>query len=121
MADVLIIGGGIAGLAAADTLAHRDREVIILEARDRIGGRILTVPSASGKFPIELGAEFIHGASNSLWPTVRELQMKVQEVPTRHWLLSNRGLSEQADFYDAIEKVVSKVHREGPDLSFADF
>ncbi|HEX8036612.1 MAG TPA: NAD(P)/FAD-dependent oxidoreductase [Ktedonobacterales bacterium] len=59
--DVIVIGAGAAGLAAAHTLSLHGRSVAILEARDRIGGRIYTMrPSADG-LPIELGAEFVHG------------------------------------------------------------
>lgn len=60
---VLVVGAGIAGLAAANTLAAQGVEVTILEARSRIGGRIWTDRSAG--FPIELGAGWIHGHSKA--------------------------------------------------------
>ncbi|WDF76038.1 NAD(P)/FAD-dependent oxidoreductase [Mucilaginibacter sp. KACC 22773] len=59
--DILIIGAGAAGLMAARTLAKAGKKVTVLEARDRIGGRIHTLENASGQQPLELGAEFIHG------------------------------------------------------------
>lgn len=59
MYDTLIIGAGAAGLAAGRLLHDAGQKVAILEARDRIGGRIWT--DTSGEFPLELGAEFIHG------------------------------------------------------------
>ena len=55
--DVLIVGAGMAGLAAARSLAEAGRSVCILEAQNRIGGRILTARSTDGQ-PVELGAEF---------------------------------------------------------------
>jgi len=58
---VIVVGAGAAGLEAARELRARRRSVIVLEARDRIGGRILTVEDARVPIPIELGAEFIHG------------------------------------------------------------
>ena len=58
-ADVIIIGAGAAGLAAARELSAAQLNVIILEARDRIGGRIHTY---FDKWPIELGAEFVHAS-----------------------------------------------------------
>ncbi len=61
MKDVIVIGAGIAGLAAARTVAEAGLRVMLIEARDRVGGRIYTVPAAGGELPIELGAEFIHG------------------------------------------------------------
>lgn len=56
---VIVIGAGISGLAAARALADRGIEVLILEARDRVGGRIWTVDTLG--FPIDLGAAWIHG------------------------------------------------------------
>ena len=59
--DVAVIGAGAAGLAAAAELSHRGCNVRVLEARDRIGGRILTRHEADLPVPLELGAEFVHG------------------------------------------------------------
>lgn len=58
--DTLIIGAGVAGLAAGRQLHDTGRRILILEARDRVGGRIWTVNDFAD-FPIEQGAELIHG------------------------------------------------------------
>jgi len=60
-ADVLILGAGAAGLAAARELFAAGLRVVVLEARGRIGGRIFTRHLPSTPSPIELGAEFVHG------------------------------------------------------------
>ena len=53
-ADVLVLGAGIAGLAAARALAEHGMRPLVLEARDRIGGRIYSLPTGRGV--VELGA-----------------------------------------------------------------
>jgi len=58
-ADVVVIGAGLAGLAAAREAAAKGLSVIILEARNRIGGRVWTTFGRGQTHPIELGAEWI--------------------------------------------------------------
>jgi monoamine oxidase len=60
-ADVVVVGAGAAGLAAARTLANRSLKVALLEARDRIGGRVWSHQLPHVAPPAEMGAEFIHG------------------------------------------------------------
>jgi monoamine oxidase len=67
--DVIVIGAGAAGLAAAAALGRSGRSVLVLEARDRVGGRVWTRLEPALAAPVELGAEFIHGDS----PETREL------------------------------------------------
>jgi monoamine oxidase len=59
-ADVLVIGAGMAGLTAARDLQQAGQRVMVLEARDRIGGRVWTNRSWPG-IPLDLGASWIHG------------------------------------------------------------
>src|SRR5262245_8536611 len=62
-ADYLIIGGGMAGVAALAETRRLGISAICLEARSRIGGRIRTARNRRiSSYPIELGAEFVHGA-----------------------------------------------------------
>ncbi len=58
--STLVIGAGTAGIAAAAVLRAAGERVIVLEARDRIGGRVHTDRTFSD-IPVEFGAEFIHG------------------------------------------------------------
>ena len=59
--DVIVIGGGLAGLAAAERLVSAGVTVTLLEGRDRLGGRVRTESAARGGPPIDLGAEWIGG------------------------------------------------------------
>ena len=58
MRRIVVIGAGFAGLAAADALRADGAEVTVLEARDRVGGRVWSVPFGDGAI-VERGAEFI--------------------------------------------------------------
>jgi monoamine oxidase len=68
MHEIIIIGAGVAGLAAARALMAAGRSALVIEARTRIGGRIWTDHSHG---PVELGAEFIHGDQACTWADVR--------------------------------------------------
>ncbi|MEM6528230.1 MAG: FAD-dependent oxidoreductase, partial [Chloroflexota bacterium] len=76
----LVLGAGIAGINAARTLADAGRDVMVLEARDRIGGRVFTTRNLVDGVPVELGAEFLHGEKVPQWEIVRELGLR-----TKHW------------------------------------
>ena len=58
--DTLIVGAGAAGLVAAAELSRQAGTVCVLEARDRVGGRMFTRREPDVTLPIELNAEFIH-------------------------------------------------------------
>ena len=61
MAQVVVLGAGCAGLAAAARLAAAGVDIVVLEARDRPGGRVATLHVPGLATAIELGAEFVHG------------------------------------------------------------
>jgi phytoene dehydrogenase-like protein len=78
--ETLIIGAGVAGLAAAQTLAAAGVRTGIIEARNRIGGRILTIRAGKAGLPLELGAEFIHGK-----PPIFSKSSTSQDWGSRRW------------------------------------
>jgi monoamine oxidase len=67
--DVVIVGAGAAGIAACRHLAAAKLRVVALEARDRLGGRAWTAPTAIGK-PVDLGCEWLHSADINPWSEV---------------------------------------------------
>ena len=83
MFDVIIIGAGAAGLACARDLSGAGKRLCILEARDRIGGRIFTIHTPDLPLPIELGAEFVHGSRVELKGT----KLKLEEMDGRQMAL----------------------------------
>jgi monoamine oxidase len=73
--DAIVIGAGAAGLAAARDLKDAGRDVLVIEARDRIGGRIHTLRPSGWPLPIEAGAEFVHGLPPALLPLVHRKEL----------------------------------------------
>ncbi len=119
--DVLIIGAGAAGLAAARGLSVAGRNVIVLEARDRIGGRIFTCRDPAAAIPIELGAEFVHGKSPELWHLAQSAHLELYEVSERHLYFENGKLIKSENFWAKIESLNEKMRSGGTDQSFKDF
>jgi monoamine oxidase len=106
---------------AARELARAGAEVELLEARERLGGRIHTLPKAAGRPPIELGAEFIHGSENEVWQIVEEGKLDTHKVPDRHWRPGPEGLVRQKKFWDELEQVFSRLNPATPDQDFRAF
>jgi len=79
---VVVIGAGLAGLAAAQELHKRGREVVVVEARDRIGGRIWT-SSKWADMPLDLGATWIHGPKGNPLTDVAD-QIKAKRFTTSY-------------------------------------
>src|SRR5689334_8024354 len=99
--DVAIVGAGAAGIGAARRLRASGRSVLVLEARDRTGGRAVTATVAGG-IPVELGCGWLHSADrNPLTALARETGFTVDEaLPTWGERLRRHGLAEreQADW-----------------------
>lgn len=118
--DVMIVGAGISGLAAASKLAQSGLSILMLEARDRIGGRILTRTVPGCDVPVELGAEFIHGRPPEIWEPLQENETEIIEVEGRNWCSENGSLS-PCEFFSEIDSILNQMDDSEPDESFLDF
>jgi monoamine oxidase len=119
--DVIVIGAGVAGLTVARELSGAGRRILLLEGRDRIGGRILTHHFPDIAVPIELGAEFIHGEAEETFHIVRAAGLAAAELPDNHWW-SRGGRWQLLDFWPRIERLQKAAASiRGRDRSFAEF
>lgn len=114
----VVIGGGIAGLAAALELAKNGILTTVLEAKDRFGGRIHTI--RHGGVPVELGAEFIHGRSKPLLEAIQRAGLSEQTVQDKHQAFENGRLCD-ANTWDVISGVINRVDVRTPDCSIEAF
>ncbi|HEX3845598.1 MAG TPA: NAD(P)/FAD-dependent oxidoreductase [Steroidobacteraceae bacterium] len=121
--DVIVIGAGAAGLAAAAALGRSGRSVLVLEARDRVGGRIWTRLEPALAAPVELGAEFIHGDSPETHELLRRTGAPAVDTSGEHLSLIDGRLQLRT------ESLLGKVRAafeaadvlSQPDMSLEDF
>ena len=119
--DVVIIGAGAAGLAAARVLSGAGKRVCILEARPRIGGRVHSLHLPDLPVPIELGAEFVHGENATTFRIVDAAALAACELPDDHWWSRDGKRERITDFWGQIDKVRSKIGALRRDVSFSEF
>jgi protoporphyrinogen oxidase len=129
--DVLIIGAGVAGLHAGRLLAEAGRRVAIVEARNRIGGRIWTQPTSLHNsplpIPIELGAEFVHGLPPETWSLIRQAELSTFEIDGSSFRFDGSRLApaneQQGPAEHALEEMTRWIEKQptGSDLSFAEY
>jgi monoamine oxidase len=118
--DVVVIGAGMAGLTAARTLAEAGLKVLVVEAQDRIGGRIWT--RHIGDEAIELGAEFIHGRPPELWALIDEAGLETYQRDGAQVCFDDGVLSSCSGQMDAVFGPLEKLKKNvGPDMSFAEY
>jgi monoamine oxidase len=118
--DLIILGAGAAGLAAAAELASAGLKIVVLEARDRVGGRMFTTNDPATGAPVELGAEFIHGRPPEIWSLLRENKIHARELEGETWCVRD-GQLRGCDFFSEVDDVLGKMTDRGPDQSFLDF
>lgn len=128
--DVAVVGAGAAGLAAARALVDRGLSVVVLEAKDRIGGRAWTVDLAG--MPVDLGATWLHsGSVNPLAGIATRLGIAYDPNPARirssfvhrpnekRWTTRIEE-SERIDFFDRCEALIEAAAHAGRDVAVAD-
>ena len=118
--DVVIIGAGVSGIAAASELRKSGLSVLILEARDHVGGRAWTRHEPDLSAPIELGAEFIHGRVPETFELLREVGKAALDTSGAHWRLRDGKLVQNTeDLFGSIQVALERSNvLKQPDISF---
>ena len=106
-ADVVVVGAGLAGLAAARALRAAGRDVIVLEARDRVGGRTLNEPIGDGKV-VEIGAQWVGPTQDRVNGLIAELGLET--FPTH---VTGINIFERGGHLSRYEGTIPKVNPVG--------
>ena len=110
--EVVIVGGGAAGIAACRRLRDAEIDCLLLEARPRLGGRAWTIGD-DPLCPIDLGCGWLHSADRNPWHRIAEAQGRSIDRTPPPWMRPSAPiglpLSEQAAYLDAREKFFARV------------
>jgi monoamine oxidase len=123
--EVAIIGGGAAGIAAGRRLNAVGIDCLLIEARDRLGGRAWTVNAAG--HALDLGCGWLHSADRNPWTKIAESQSRTIDKSRPPWgrpsLPVNFSVADQEDFgkaFDTFHDRLDALLAEGKDIAAAD-
>lgn len=121
MISVIIIGGGVAGLMAAYEISRHKIPVTILEAKNRLGGRIHTLDHPSFSQQIETGAEFIHGNLPLTISLLKEAGIGYHEINDKMFRFEKGKLEKEKNFAEHWNKLIEKMSSLNDDMPLNDF
>jgi monoamine oxidase len=119
--DTLIVGAGAAGLVAAAELSRRRGTVCLLEARDRVGGRMFTRRESGIALPVELGAEFIHGRSPATLAWLAKSNTAIVDSAGERWTLCDGKPEPSNNLFEQMKRGLKSIKRPRKDLPFSEF
>lgn len=117
---VIVIGAGAAGLAAAEKLSD-EFEVTVLEALDRVGGRIRTIKDAQATTVIEAGSEFIHGRLPITFDLVEKAGATIETVEGKMYRVTDCDWAEQTEMIEGWEQLLEKMDTSPEDITLDAF
>jgi monoamine oxidase len=119
--DIIIIGGGACGLLAASELCRQGDAVTILEARDRLGGRIHTLHDGGFSTPVEMGAEFIHGDMPVTLNLLHKAGVEHYEVTGQIWESKEGKLQRSENFIEDWDLLEERLQTLTDDMTISEF
>lgn len=128
-ADVIIIGAGASGLMAARELSKAGKKVLVLEARDRIGGRIYSLPKEEFGYSAQGGGEFVHGLAPVTHTLIKEAGLNYLPMSGTRWSTRGGGVISSGssaenllmnEFKDELDEKLSELKYDLPISEFLE-
>ena len=117
----LVVGAGLAGLVAADELQRAGADVVVLEARDRVGGRVWSRRLDNGAV-VEMGAEFVLPGNTAIRELAERFGLGLWDKGMRYGQREPRGVDVTPDeLAHAVEAVGQALAEGAPDLTARRF
>jgi monoamine oxidase len=112
--SVIVLGAGAAGLAAAHALVRAGLGVVVVEARERVGGRIDTRRDARLGVPVEHGAEFVHGRPPAVMRLARAARVHLRPIDGKVVVLDGGRLRPAERAFSRMQELLALGRGEGP-------
>jgi monoamine oxidase len=119
--NIIIVGGGVAGLMAATQLLEQGYVVTILEASDRLGGRVHTIHNSSFEHAVERGFEFIHGNLPLTIQLLKEAGIEYKPVKGEMVRIVNGDWKTQNDFTIGWRELMERMNEIREDMTMSEF
>lgn len=111
MFDVVVVGAGLSGLQAAYTAQQAGLSTVVVEARDRVGGKVWSVPLASGRGCVDLGAAWINDSLQTrIWAYVQRFGLKVVKQRLEGRAVMQEDIDTRFEFPFGVTPDVSIYH-----------
>jgi monoamine oxidase len=119
--EILIVGAGACGLLAAYELSRQGKKVKVLEARDRIGGRIYTLQNEFSE-PVETGAEFVHGDLKQTFRLLKAAGISTYEMDGIFWQSDEGKKTSEplGEYYKLLHHELKKLDEDIPLSEFLE-
>lgn len=109
--DVAVIGAGMAGILAARDLSQKNYSVVLLEGRDRVGGRTYTAPAFGDK--VDLGGTYVHWTQPTVWQELQRYNINISlplDAETTYWLADGHVHSGSMEkYFEAVNPAMSQL------------